>query len=141
MKNNYQIGDWVYDSKRSQYPMQVVAVFGERNGTICDLDLDFEGNEGGVWECKADEVVPIPITAEILEKNGFRFEKYTSKMWTRGHFTEDEIIEIGLWADKGVGIRCHRRNDSDAVRLFNAHYVHQLQQALRLCGIDKEIKL
>lgn len=134
MKHNYQIGDWVYGSKRSQFPMQVVSVF--KDG---DLHLDFEGNEVDVWECKADEVEPIPITAEILEKNGFRFEKCPFEMWICGHFTEGEIIEIGLWADKGVFIRCHK--GADTVRLINAPYIHQFQQALRLCGIDKEIKL
>ena len=131
MKHNYQIGDWVYDSKRSQYPMQVVAVFRERNGAICDLDLDFEGNEGGVWECKADEVEPIPITAEILEKSGFVNDGSRWYKLDGDNFTV--ICNPYYTVIKIVG--------NDCVLRGKAEYIHQLQQGLRLCGIDKEIKL
>ena len=132
MKHNYQIGDWVYDSKRSQYPMQVVAVFGERNGTICDLDLDFEGNEGGVWECKADEVVPIPITDEFLKTNGF--EKIA--MYHYLYLSNRDYLQY-------YPHECILRKYYKGELLFQCHcrYVHRLQQALRLCGIDKEIQL
>lgn len=126
MRNNYQIGDWVYDSKRSQYPMQVVAVFA--NG---DLHLDFEGNDGDIWECKANEVEPIPITAEMLEKNGFvndgsRWHKLDGNNFTamcNPYYTVERIV------------------GNDCALTGQAEYIHQLQQALRLCGIDKEIKI
>lgn len=124
--NELQIGDWVYDSKRSQFPMQVVAIF--KDG---DLYLDFEGNEGDVWECEAEEVEPIPITAEILEKNGIENTVGTTHEWEDGDKSIDIILRwevCRIQGDKG-GCKCH------------IIYVHELQQALRLCGIDKEIKL
>lgn len=135
MKNNYQIGDWVYDSARTKYPMQVVAVFGERNGNICDLDLDFEDNEGDVYQRKADEVEPIPITAEILRKNGFNLVTFYNGFVCRWGDIDKKHIS---WSD------CYTVIDGyDSERVFKGYtiYVNELQQALRLCGIDKEIKL
>ena len=44
MQNELRIGNWVYDSKYTQYPMQVVCVGSDY------VYLDFEGNEGDVWE-------------------------------------------------------------------------------------------
>ena len=133
MKSNYQIGDWVYYSKRSQFPMQVVAVF--KDG---DLHLNFEGNEGDVWECKADEAEPIPITAEILEKNGFdrHSREHDLFIWTpRDRECYDNIRFA--FSKFALIIEFKYRN----LWLGDVKYLHQLQQALRLCGIDKEIKI
>ena len=130
MKHNYQVGDWVYDSNRSQYPMQVVAV-----AKYGDVYLDFEGNEGGIWECKADEVEPIKITTEILRKNGFNLVTFYKGFVCRWGDIDKKHIS---WSD------CYTVIDGyDSERVFKGYtiYVHELQQALRLCGIDKEIKL
>lgn len=74
-----------------------------------------------------DELYPLPLTAEILENNGFKLEEYTGncmvgKWWTRNDFVipETMIDSVG-------------RNN------FVYQYVHQLQIALRICGADKEI--
>jgi hypothetical protein len=37
--------------------------------------LNFDGNEGDVWECKPDELQGIPVTAELLKKIGFEEKK------------------------------------------------------------------
>lgn len=121
-----QIGDWVYDSARTKYPMQVVAVFN-----YGDVHLDFDGNEGDVRECKADEVEPIPITAEILEKNRIKNTIGTTHEWEDGDKSIEIILRWELCRIQGGkgGCQCH------------IIYVHELQQALRFCGIDKEIQL
>ncbi len=74
-------------------------------------------------------IQPIPITPAILEKNGFVLQDYSEdfmsgKWWTRDDFVipESMIDSVG-------------RNN------FNYKYVHQLQFALRLCGIEKTIEL
>ena len=124
-----KIGDWVYCSKESQYPMQVVAIF--KDG---DLYLDFERNEGDVWECKADEVVPIPITAEILDENGIKDYIITTFEY-EGRDDSFDIVDIALRWEV-----CHIQGDKKG-GICHITYVHELQQALRLCGIDKEIKI
>lgn len=58
-------GNWVLAGKKTQFPMQVVGIFSDV------VYLDFEGNEGDVWEEKEEDLFPISITEELLEKNGF----------------------------------------------------------------------
>lgn len=77
------------------------------------------------------EFQPILITAEILEKNGFvndgsRWHKLDGNNFTVMCNPYYTVVRI-------VG--------NDCALTGQAEYIHQLQQALRLCGIDKEIKV
>ena len=57
-------GNWVTSGK-GDFPMYVTAIFeGE-------VYLNFEGNEGDVWESKEEDLKPIPLTPEVLENIGF----------------------------------------------------------------------
>lgn len=72
---------------------------------------------------------PIPLTTEILEKNGF--------MW-------DNLPISQYWEQYGLIIYPagggYRMNCGQNVS-FKIDYVHELQHTMRLCGIDKEITL
>lgn len=77
------------------------------------------------------ELHPIPITAEILEKNGI-------------HRTyEDDAYAI--FRDDGLWVVKYSDGDwelsTPPVCRVDIKYVHQLQHALRLAGVDKEINL
>lgn len=75
-------------------------------------------------------VEPIPLTPEILEKNGLTNDPYGC------HFKEDEhmLLEISISEDCiSWTINFHEYG------ILKLEYVHQLQHALKLCGIDKEI--
>ena len=78
------------------------------------------------------ELHPIPITAEILEKNGF--EKISK---TQPWFRYKTDITVGRYADVlwgfGIGVACNE--------LWGLAGVHDLQHALRLAGVDEEINL
>ena len=85
------------------------------------------------------ELNPIPLTPEILEKNGFEKNKFVKSfseyVLKKG---ESEIIvargEIEeMWIRRTLAER--------AYCLPYPKYVHELQHALRLCGIDLDIKL
>lgn len=82
--------------------------------------------------------------AELLEKNGWKVKKGFVQHGNFGdgplmlwHTEENKILrnfthelEISdLSSDKGCRVR------------IECNYVHQLQHALRLCGIEKEIEL
>ena len=78
-----------------------------------------------------NEIEPIPLTTEILEKNGFRKEldddgvhfRYT--LITDGiSFSLKYVLSVFQWLGP-----------------LDFKYVHELQHALRLCGIKKEIEL
>lgn len=88
---------------------------------------------------------PIPLTPEILEKNGFKrdpfwhhcdkdFGDYTICVQL-GYANKIEYIKI---AEKGVDDVI----PSERTKMYLTHikYVHELQRALRLCGIEKEIE-
>jgi len=86
--------------------------------------------------CFIDEIEPIPLTKDILEKNGFevhrQFATFTEywldipRKWVR--VAPNSYIEIYNGENKNVHID-------------GKSYVHELQHALRLCEIDKEIVL
>lgn len=120
--NELQIGDWVScDGKNCR-----VAEIG---GMVC---LDAESVLFGSIE----DIEPIPLTPEILEKNGFTKEnrlyywvqekdgKTTAGVY---YWVDEKHINIAGYEDDGVTISCP--------------YVHTLQHALKLCGIEKEITL
>ena len=85
---------------------------------------------------------PIPLTAEILEKNGlFRHEEDTDnpqRIVLSNHFimartyTDVDWWRVQIYDEEIAG-----------EELFSGiiYSVHQLQHALRLAGVDKEINL
>jgi hypothetical protein len=73
---------------------------------------------------------PIPLTPEILEKNGLTNDYHGS------YFEEDEHISLEISSSEyGIywTINFHEYN------ILKLEYVHELQHALKLCGINKEI--
>lgn len=134
-----RLGNLVYMGETAKYPMQVIGLYQD-----CVI-LDFEGNEGDYFEVKAEDVRPIPITAEILEKNGFRhIEIQSSDLDSDG--VED--IWINNSYDQEVALQKFYMYDSLVFGyggcLFNGvdiKYIHELQNAMYLCGIEMEIEL
>ena len=104
------VGDWITDEHG--FPMQIVYV-GEDY-----VYATFEGNEGDPWE--DDQPQPIPITPEILEKNGWWYD--VEDMWLH-----DEV-DFGIERWNG-GFQCYNINQ---IKLDS---VHELQRALRCCGL------
>lgn len=117
------VGNWVSCEDNGNY--QILAV-----------------NKDSVWLDKEDRKVytqdmlePIPITPEILEKNGWevRVNDINPKQrWIAYLVGEDAFIF------KDIKSATLNTNTGKEI-LFR--YVHQLQNALTLCGINKEIKL
>ena len=81
-------------------------------------------------------IEPIPLTTEILEKNGFVKDENDDNMY----YWNWSVIDDCMSYDK----------ETSKVRIFYVSglvfvkillYVHELQHALRLCEIKKEIVL
>ncbi len=83
-------------------------------------------NKESVW-VNADNVKPIPLTPEILEKNGFIKESREFQRNTLQYC----VLTDGLWID------ISEENYFEG----KLEFVHQLQHALKLCRIEKEIIL
>lgn len=89
------------------------------------------------------DISEIPLTPEILEKNGFVNKK--GRFMQKGNFDDPPLIMWHLIDDKILGhpksqLEIHHGEESIHVSLL-CIYVHELQHALRLCGIEKEIVL
>lgn len=80
---------------------------------------------------------PIPITPEILEKNGFVKVENTQASAIMYSF-KDTLFRIKVYDFSQVTIDSYYTGGSCDVFISS---VHELQHALRLCGISKEIEL
>ena len=109
------VGDWCCD--QHGFPMQITTVGDDY------AYATFEGNEGDPWEFddKDDQPQPIILTPEILEKNGWWYD--VEDMWLH-----DEV-DCGI--ERWKGFQCYNISQ---IKLYS---VHQLQQILRLCGLNK----
>lgn len=98
-------------------------------------------NTFSLTEDTIDNFEPIPITPEILEKNGFVIKKKWAQMGNFGnnplimwHF-EDEPLLHNFKHELEI-----HQNDTGKVHIrIPCEYVHQLQHALKLVNIEKEI--
>lgn len=136
------VDDWVrYDNGVTPYSIRSIERTGDQECVVLKDDMYPDGITGFVKYLK-----PIPITAEILEKNGFEFEKAS-----RWYICElEDKTRINVW----IGRNNEGRIEVSKPDLFDDGYhfkyadievlniaVHQLQHALRLAGVDKEINL
>ena len=126
------IGDWVClkDDTKSELPLKVDGIL------IDDISLEGEGFLGGV-----DGLVrPIPLTPEILEKNGFEMFKYDGWVHYYRIFGNSVIPFVlhsmigGEMLSQEVDIFSTSTNTN---RGIDVNYVHELQHALRLCGLNE----
>lgn len=112
--NELMVGDWIYRPCCSDQVKEI-----RRNGII--------GLDSARGLVLFSELEPIPITPEILEKNGFS-EDYRYEDLSYAQSCGD-VIGIHICGEKGLMDEMYFK------------YVHQLQHALRLCEIEKEIIL
>ena len=128
-----QIGDWIQDKNGN--PMQIIGVGDDY------AYATFEGNEGDPWEFndKDDQPCAIEITDDILKQNKWEVQGY-ALLPSEHYFVKDDGGNHLLWSHGTLSLwlACGEANDgvfSDVV--LPCKYVHQLQHALRLCGLDE----
>lgn len=134
------IGDWayIYHPTRERTPVKVDGVWIE---TIERIDNGLTREDSPMFRI----VEPIPLTPEILEKNGFKNTSVvtigTRKMrWV----SDDTRTEITIWMDDTLPMEIVKNvyyEDEVSYTLPFPATVHELQHTLRLCGIEKEIEL
>lgn len=76
------------------------------------------------------QVKPIPLTKEILEKNGFT--KVNSQRYDYGYPDTDCYVKVN---PKKNMIHVNGRNAN--CNLYDHSFIHELQHALRLCGLNE----
>lgn len=102
--------------------------------TVYDKGLD-DGEGNCEVNFAENEIQPIPLTPEILEKNGFEVDEKNENMLKWRWSVIDDCISY----DKSTGIvRIFYPSGLVFVKILE--FVHELQHALRLCNIDKKIE-
>lgn len=125
------IGDWVYDDYGKPYKIKSIGLLGNTDELFVMLDYN------DLYQLNYIE--PIPLTAEILEKNGFvnchtigekfelRFYLDKNKYQVISYYLS--TIELSIKTDYSYSL-------SPTIYLLRIKYVHELQHALRLCGLN-----
>lgn len=136
--SDLSVGDWVraeqlcgvHSEPRLTPPMKVAGL-GE---SWVNLEIDPE--QGDPFEFEPSEIRGVPITAEVLKKNGLEYIDDGN----------DAVIFLCcdmFWARLCIGdtfwqVGIHSEDRLDAV-VCNVKYIHELQHALRLAKVGKEM--
>ena len=92
------------------------------------------------------DLEPIPLTAEILEANGFKkFNFHGIEGQHQWSWWRDTLLSVTLWCrelndDPKDGWMIRVESDF-ATHCHKVEFVHEVQHTLRLLGIDKDFKL
>lgn len=129
------IGDWVKLRDVRLGNINFVGPIVQIKG-IKGKDVSVPNSEGELEDVETKDLLPIPLVPEILEKNGWIKDGYFYKSKDYGDIQLGQLFEHAFLDIDKHGI--NRRVQTSPSHL---QYVHQLQHALRLCGINKEIVL
>ena len=121
------LGNWVYDGERTRFPMYVRAV-GEDY-----VYLDFDGNEGDIWESTPEDLQGIPLTEDLLKRLGFT---YKDGLWRHRY---------GVKVKPSVGFVNIENKDKEhwlygTCNCKDVWYLHQLQNVISVIT-KKELKV
>lgn len=119
-------------------------VFGGKTRFIT-LDCAGSFNNGFGYERTLEELLPIPLTEEILLTSGFKKEKGAIE----DVFTfddEDESTRLVIHPKEtnythGAYTYIHIDRGCISIEELPIEYVHELQHALRLCGLGEIVSI
>ena len=135
------VGDWCCD--QHGFPMRVTNVGDDY------AYATFEGNEGDPWEFNDKDEQPegIPLTKEMLDANGFRYEEDHGPFYRSilgSYYSTSEYCVCVEWKETSEGrkicyIDCEKRKDGrgNSATIRREFYVHTFQQALRIVGLSE----
>lgn len=131
--SDLSVGDWVMvewpDGERWRDRLTRLSVTG---------GVEVRCANGKHVRCSSDFISSIPITAEILEKQGFESTtKPNVFTLTHGELQLYVSKELDGWTMSLVNFM----ERLCILQVIRKSYIHELQHALRLAGVDKEINL
>ena len=130
-----QIGDWLQHANGKYYQVTRIDRLGDGN-------IHFACGFPHLWEYN-NKFEPIPLEKIHLTKNGFKAREYTDDT----EFYYYDSYEINVSFDEGISdenippiifLTIEFAEKSIAMPI---EYVHELQQAMRIMGCDKQIEL
>lgn len=136
-----QVGDWIQD--KDGHPMQITIV---GKTLAC---ATFGDNESQAFVDDYEQPEGIPLTKEMLDVNGFRYEEHYGQYHTRSiigdyRCTSKMCVSV-TWHKSPEGLHvayyidCFNNNEhnGNSVTIQSNLYVHTLQHALRLVGLSE----
>ena len=130
----------------------VTITFLRRKGCyslVVFIGKGFQGSSKDDWiQTYNDEVSPIPLNTEILEKNGW-VKEVMSRGVKNSHwvYTKPDIEEYGyfpIYIEKGIGDEFDVypfTDNHDCKQIAYIKYVHQLQHILFGLGLNSEMEV
>lgn len=108
--------------------------FGTDPSLIEDYEIVMRYNENGTAFSDPKLLMPVPITTEILEKNGFKKEG-------RYFIIEDDYYDVSIReiTDSIWRVKYCNTEFSTFDSILHIAFIHELQQFLRHHKIEKEI--
>lgn len=125
MKATVMVNDWVM-FKGLYYQVTEISRKGwvhlSYDGTIVSMSSDY----------LLEELQPVPITPEILGRNGFKPTQH-------GYVIAEDYYDITIreWSDSIWVFRYESTEMNIPHTQIVFGFVHELQHALRLCGLDE----
>ena len=145
--NDLMVGDWVYllKNKSDIHGFEVVDACPRRvTGIHTDGDEPYVQTDDCDVFYDMSAYQPIPLTKETLVANGFDIQEQGGNrydVWTGFGPDCEGDIEIEFQGSTPIHLKIDGAYKGEYYTSSNIRYVHELQHALRLCGIDKEIVL
>ena len=112
--------------------------------TLNRVDYQWQWTHHDFTASEFNTLEPIPLTSEILEKNGWEYRKYKTDYMVKYDLC---VGGKNCWMHWAIG-----KHNLDILRqdekldfynlcvqraVIPCDYVHELQHALRLCGLDE----
>ena len=117
----------------------IVRVTGFNDGIV------YGNSENGSHWCNIEKVEPIPISQEIIRKNDFfaPYKQFFHYLYYEYESKEDNL-KIGFGFPQGDKTAykdpfIYIDSENVFIEHLPCKYVHQFQQILKLCHIEKEI--
>ena len=135
--SDLSVGDWVRDGNGI-----IAKVRGIENWSDGYI-LNVQTVSGSICTLSGTGALPIPITAEILERNGwstdgmYAFLRIDEHLHLEYYYHEHRLRKYYCGVDEWQ----NHAKVTDITFAVHCYSVHQLQHALKLAGVDKEINL
>lgn len=135
--SDLSVGDWMrYDNGVTPYSIHSIVRTGDQECVVLKDDMYPDGITGFVKYLK-----PIPITAEILEANGFVEKESCLFRYEREWRGDKSSVNICSFDEELWFADFEFRDGRTCMSNIPLFYINQLQHVLRLMGVDKEINL
>lgn len=127
-----------------KYIVEVIGTENENEALLYQIKFP----NGEIQYADKDNIVPIPLTPEILEKNGWAKE-VMSRGVKNSHwvYTKHDIEEYGyfpIYIEKGIGDEFDVypfTGNNVCTQIAYIKYVHQLQHLLFGLGLNSEMEV